>query len=703
MTFSSKAASCAGQPKAAGEPVEVYRRYPAPEMVQLTVKAATTTSAGGPAMPPSSTSSVCNDTEVSTATHEATTCIALRLRWGVQAKDLRRVYEMHEDAYPISYTASYYEWLLNHDACIGLVALVTEETYKEGTNRWREMNDSTLDAWAAQAAPVASSLSTSLPDSIPPAGPPPASQCRPTAEALQERAQILSIIAEQERIAAREETDSHPEGTTGVSSDAGSHAAAHTVIVGFIIGQIAYARHDAGHLLSNPTAYIGSFAVDTPFQTCGVGHALLQRFITYVTQQRPIYAQDYLHYDERKLIALLADAQIKKRKAGVNELLNSAFASAAAGASDDGGDGTRQVAENPSGAPLSPPPISSATPSPLSRPAPPPPSVFQSLVYALLPELQGWMEDRQARLRLRRCGLAEEDIDAQRFRDRLASDALTDEEAEEVRRGARRFVVETGVRDVWLHCLPGNLKAIRFYAHRGFRLHRVLTGYYDISGVPYDAHLLHYARSSDGPAAVSVASAEHSSAGVTGRLTDIGRGGERCAAPRGEEVTGLDGAAFVTAAAPVSSLPSLPPPSTGLRRRRGVPPLGEEGGVAAAELAVAEGGRVATPAATTSTFTGAAGALAEKATRVAQTSPQTASWLSPRTYPVVADIILCTAAKGQEEWRRRTGSKGPGDVKGQRPGWWETVREVIFAANALGLLCVVLWLTYNIALTGTVE
>lgn len=686
----------AGSTGASSESLEVCRCYPAPEMVQLPVKApaitTAATSAAGVSSSPLSSTGACSGTEATAAAPELTTCAFLRLRWGVQATELRRLYEMHKDAYPISYTASYYEWLLDHDACMGLVALVTQATYQEWVQHWRETKGNTPKTVPTQTASAASSSSSPSSASTATPVPPPVSQCSMTAEALQECAQVERIIVEQERVAARKEADDAHRDTKSLRNSDGSDSAAHTVVVGFIIGQIAYARHDAGHLLSNPTAYIGSFAVDPPFQTCGVGHALLQRFITYVTQQRPMYAQDYLHYDKRKLIALLADAQVKKRKAGARALLAGTSASAAGGTCEDGGDDSPHKRDAPSDGAL--PPSISAAPSQSSSPAQAHPSIFQNLL-TYLPELQSWVEDRQARLRLRNCGLTEEEIDEQRARDRLAPDVLTDEEADEVRREARRFVVQTGVRDVWLHCLPGNLNATNFYAHRGFVLHRVLKAYYDIDGTPYDALLLHYVSGSDGPAALPGASAEFSSTVAADTPSEMKRVVNRLenhAAPE-EDAASPDGAA------PAPSLPPPPSSLTGLRRRRGASPAREDSGLTTAAAALTETDRAAVPTPTPAT---AADAPAEKATPAKQISPQTASWLSPHTCPMVADIILCTAEMGQEEWRRRTDPKGSGDEAHQRLGWWEMVREAVFVTNAFGLLCAVLWVAYNVVVEGKV-
>ncbi|SYZ64770.1 hypothetical_protein (plasmid) [Leishmania braziliensis MHOM/BR/75/M2904] len=695
MPLSSTLASYAESRDTYSESVEVYRRYPAPEMVHLPIITSTTTTSTSS----SSSSSVCNDTEVTTSPPESTTHISLRLRWGVQATELRRVYEIHEEAYPIRYAASYYEWLLNHDACMGLVALATQEMYRKWTERWREAKGNTTKVAAAQTA---YSASTSCASAAPPV-PPPVSQCSMTADAVQERTLVERAIAEQERIAALKAADRSHKGANNVlNSSEGSDAAAHTVVVGFILGQMAYARHDAGHLLSNPTAYIGSFAVDLPFQTCGVGSVLLERFITYVTQQRPLYAQDYLHYDERKLIALLADAQVKQRTAGAEKLLDGTPTSAAGGVSEGGGDGSRQETNASSDAP---PPTSCAALSQSSNPTSGHSSIFKDLLSTYLPELHNWMEDRQARLRLRSCGLTEDEINAQRLRDRLAPDVLTDEEADEVRRKARRFVVQTGVRDVWLHCLPGNLKATTFYAHRGFGLHRELKGYYDINGVSYDAHLLHCVCGSDEPSALPTASAELSSTLAADTLSEMDRvveGLEHRKAPEREETMSTDEAAPLISVTPVS-LPPLSSSLTGLRRRRGAPRVREDVGLTAADYALAEAARAIIPDPTIATPAAALDVPAGKATPLTQVSLRRDSWLSPRTYPMVADIILCAAEKGQEEWRRLTGPKGSDDVAGQRLGWREAMREMMFFTNALGLLCAVLWLTYNVLVTGKVE
>lgn len=699
--------------------MEAYRRYPAPELLHLPVHsgvlAAQLTPATSPDVPdaprnrssgatttPSSTTTTATTNSgdegvreenktvgyktVPTATnreedeeehsstgdgpsHASSSSISLRLRWGFEAADLRRVYALHEDALPLSYGPSYYEWLLDHDSCIALVATVTKDTYarcveaassstQDGVSS--EKADAPL-AWFPGYTPASAEEAAAGPRPVPP----PASQRRLTTEVMAEHADVDRCLTELEYVAQRTQKAA---GTSRVdaSIDEGRDDAAYTEVVGFILGQCAYARHDAGHLLTNPTSYIGSFIVEPRLQRCGLGSALLQRFLHYVTELRPVYAQDYLHYDERKLIAMLAAAQLRKR----SELSSKAAESSPAATSTDAA-GSSSSKEVKTDAAVSTASASTAA-STLS-------SALYQVVAAYLPEAMVWWEDRTARQRLRARGLSEAEVDAQRFRERLAPDALTDEEADEVRRDAKHFVVQTGVREVWLHCLPGNVKANALYAHRSFTLHRVLRGYYDVDGEKYDANLLLYTRPVAAGAAEAVKATETPTSPTNADPNATEAAGAAAAALAEMDTvvrrhdtqaqTPLDAAA----AAALGT-------GEGLRRRR-----------TAAEANHAEDGAADTHP---SPPTAAAAAARERR------SLSGASWLSPRTYPVVADVILCTAADGQEEWQRRFG--GSGDVTGRR-SWWETVREAFFVVNALGLLCAVLWLAYNVGLTGKVE
>jgi ribosomal protein S18 acetylase RimI-like enzyme len=658
---------------------------------------------------------------------KGSTRIAVRLRWGFEAADLRRVYEMHEDAFPLSYGPAYYEWLLNHDACMGLVATVTAKTYTQ-------FADATT---AVEGKGFNVDLMTSEEDSIPlqwfpgytpsPAGaaagprplPPSASQRPLTAEVISERAQVDAMLTDLEYIAKRKEhaqTKNAPVGTAEPhATDA--DADAYTEVIGFILGQCAYARHDAGHLFTNPTTYIGSFVVDPRFQRCGLGSALLQRFLVYVTQQRPLYAQDYLHYDERKLIAMLVQAQLKKRNTH-----------SVAVAQEKDSEGAR---------PSTTTTIAAASAAAADKPAKPArfPSLLHQIASAYLPEAVTWWEDRQARRRLRAQGLTEDQIDAQRFRDGLAPDVLTDEEAEEVRREARHFVVQTGMHEVWLHCLPGNMKATQLYARRGFQLHRLLKDYYDIGTEKYDANLLVYSCGVAG-AVVPVAAGggdkdvreHHGSLSSTTPFSEAGAAGvdDMDAVAQSHHTQGQTQPRSTAAVAASTAAAGFPSPTgvtgEGLRRRhqsRQTDSAAKEG---------VEKAGVTTPLPATEPAAGTALVTTSGSTSASPTPPPTAaasssspttttavpatephdtrralastSWLSQRTYPVVADIILCTAAEGQEEWQRRFG--GSGDVTGRR-SWCGTVVEVALLINAVGLFCAVLWLAYNVGLTGRVE
>ncbi|KAG5507662.1 hypothetical protein JKF63_06611 [Porcisia hertigi] len=701
--MSSKIASCDRSAGPTSESVELSRCYPAPEMVQLPVDSASPSTTAGTLPPPLPSPSSSDQAGATLTLPECSTNLSVRLRWGVQATELRRIHKIHEDVYPILFNASFYKSLLDHDTSMCLMALVTEETYRECLERRRVAKDAVLETAPAPSESASSSWWPSL-NSTDLTHPPPVSQCSVTAEIMEERALIECAIAEQESLAARKKADAGPAATKGVSQEEEGDAATHTVVIGLVIGQNVYARHDKGHLFANPTSYINSFAVDPLFQRCGVGRTLIHRFITYVTQRRPLYAQDYLHYDQRKLIALLADAKIKKRKAVMDTRPDSTVSSTAVCPSKIGGDGNRHEKDD----------CTSAPPQ-LSSPASARPSFLQNLVSMFLPELQSWMEDRQARHRLRSRGLTEDEIDAQRYRECLAPSLLTDEEADEVRREARTFVVQVGVADVWLHCLRTNTKAITFYAHHGFNLHRVIDAFYTINGTAYDGHLLHYVDGSAGLASFSSTSAESSSAVTADTLEKTGGLEEqemRCAALNKDEGTGPDGAAPLTAAAPESSLSPPLLSSTGLRRRRGTSTAGKDSGLAAAHSASTSGAsRTAIPvaaaaaAAATTTTTPAVSAdtPATNASPSKRGSQLDTLWLSPSTYPFVADIIFCTPESGQEEWRRRKNPKNTGEATGSRLGPWEVARETMFVVNAVLLLCAVLWLAYNVVLTGKVE
>ncbi|KPI85476.1 hypothetical protein ABL78_5469 [Leptomonas seymouri] len=678
--------------------------------------------------------------------------IPVQLRWGFDAADLRRVYEMHEDAFPLSYGPEYYEWLLDHDACMALVATVTIETY----TRWAgtavtEENREDGEVVLSDDVPLSwlPDCSSSSADGVagPTAMPPPASKRPLTAEMIHERAQVDCALTELEYMAQckrgdQAEVTEWAQNAGSVSRNDHGTSSAYTEIIGFILGQCAYALHDAGHLFTNPTSYIGSFVVDPRFQRCGLGSALLQRFLVYVTRQRPLYAQDYLHYDERKLIAMLVETQLKKR----SKHWDASSAESRGGGGSCGNDNGSSCKKDDD---VATPPItattatasctaaSSTTSGSAAPSSAPTPSLSYHLACTYFPEALTWWEDRQARRQLRERGLSKEEIDVLRFRDRLSPDALTDEEADEVRRDARRLLVQTGMREVWLHCLPGNVKAMQLYAHCGFLLHRVIKDYYDVDEKKYDANLLRYSS----PAVETVVSGDGVSGGAANHL-DI--------APAAAVDVEMDAvvqqydsqtqmklnsttSALTSTAVASTGMPSLVTSvgvlGEGLRRRHTSRRTGGSTEVAATSsndglpvsctestsdvarstancsvsLATPAGtadhgaGAMPNPSAATPRSPAAPAAVQPSDTR---RSLARASWLSPRTYPVVADIVLCTAAKGREVWQRRFGEPDDGVGRGS---WWETAREVVFSVNAIGVLCAVLWLAYNVCLTGKVE
>nr|CCC94313.1 putative acetyltransferase [Trypanosoma congolense IL3000] len=82
----------------------------------------------------------------------------------------------------------------------------------------------------------------------------------------------------------------------GQKESSGPNPAEYTVI-GFCIGQMAYARYDDGSLAAGPTGYLGSFAVHPKFRRRGIGETLLRRYLSYMLFEIPVPRS--LHLGER--------------------------------------------------------------------------------------------------------------------------------------------------------------------------------------------------------------------------------------------------------------------------------------------------------------------------------------------------------------------------------------------------------------------
>ncbi|EAN93400.1 putative acetyltransferase [Trypanosoma cruzi] len=144
--------------------------------------------------------------------------IEIKLRWGIQKEDLTALGVLHDAAFPVKYESEYYDWMLT-DSCLALLAFATENC-------------------------------------------------------------ILSLLKAAEH-QQNTETERDEENSFGDVEDDGS-SSLYSVMVGFCIGQIAYGQRRDGRIDASPTGYLGSFAVDSRMQRCGVGGALLDRFLSYM-------------------------------------------------------------------------------------------------------------------------------------------------------------------------------------------------------------------------------------------------------------------------------------------------------------------------------------------------------------------------------------------------------------------------------------
>ncbi|RNF01161.1 acetyltransferase [Trypanosoma conorhini] len=202
----------------------------------------------------------------------------LRLRWGVEQDDIPALEVLHVASFPVTYNYEYYHWLLS-DSCLALIAFTTPNCIKS-----------------------------------------------------------LLTAAENDKNTAMESDTKNSSNDSDV--DCGESGSLYSVIVGFCIGQAAYGRRIDGRLLSTPTGYLGSFAVDNRVQRRGVGEVLLDRFLSYMLFSIPVpphlfldyspppYGREHLWRVGSALAAVgvtLAQWWFGKRRAGANTAVGEAL------------------------------------------------------------------------------------------------------------------------------------------------------------------------------------------------------------------------------------------------------------------------------------------------------------------------------------------------------------------------------------------
>lgn len=417
--------------------------------------------------------------------------LPIELRWEVQARDLNALWVLHEEAFPIAYDAAYYQWLVGPN-CIGLVAFTTPTALAEVCYELRRrqsifaegsassLSSSTAAAAASVAPPSPMAQSRSAASAVPFSTvlrPPTVSQQPLTAQRMAERAELQLLFAELQAAAddvgAETRVTSERNGASTGARNAtpdrneddggeGEEAETFTVPVGIIAGHLSYARHSSGYWLTNPTAYIGSFAVDARLRGCGVGDVMLRQFLPFLTRDYPLCAKDYLHYDEERMRRLVAATQPEEERT-------------------EDASSPPQAEQSEPAAPEGAPATSSSTvlrTSAADSPSVVGPRVLgwgKRLARLLLPEVLEWYDERADTRR----GGHKRSYLAWAFTPRSAPPAPNP-------------LIQKGVGEVWLHCLSSDEALVQFYCKRGFRVMQVLNDYYEFCEGRHRASLLLY-------------------------------------------------------------------------------------------------------------------------------------------------------------------------------------------------------------------
>lgn len=356
--------------------------------------------------------------------------LALEFRWGATAADLRALWLLHEHQFPSSYfDADYYRRI-----CDGRYAVLGAYTTKEGyTAAYEHRMESFRDEDAAAETPAhtlndrsAAAQQHSCQEIY-------AGQFPPLLDAAQaENWAAVNAVVEEELYVMEQkqakEAEQAGEAAAAAAASEAPPASPYVQLVGVVVSLLGYAEHESGHLLTNPTCYIGSIATDPILQSCGLGRLLLGRFADDVFHKLPLHASRYLHYDEQRMLKLVK--------------ANSAEKEAAAPAAAP----HKEAAQETEG-------------------------YLMTAARLLVPSFATWLQDLQARQALRAAGVSEAEITEQQRRD--ASGELTPAEQAMV-----DPIVQTGVREIFLHCLAERTELVAFYERYGFRLLRMVPNFY---------------------------------------------------------------------------------------------------------------------------------------------------------------------------------------------------------------------------------
>lgn len=638
----------------------------------------------------------------------ATVVVPVEMRWGVPVESLRLVWALHETCFPMSYNPAYYSTHTAPDSLVliayttpaalaGLVARGGDGSTNANTNgNGGNAND---DASGSdnhrdddeEAGGSTTSTATVVRHAVPTTAATAAARQRGdywlTAPAAMEedarnRAATETLITELEYQAKRDADRAAGGGgggggdedtmgdDTNTDNDSGNTNAsdAFTAVLGFIGGQLAYARDGQCRFYTNPTGTVNNLCVAPPARGLGLGGRLLTEFLAYVTTGLPLRASHYLHYNEQDMQAM-AWGLVRNDPSSTSNC--------------GGGGGTVQgtvVDEK----------VEAADDAAAAEAG-----LVETALRFFFPEATTWVE-RRLLLRQLTTGAAamtaaEADGEISR---RVAAEVATasgrtaDMAAEEAFFASlpadRRLelldpVVQHGVREVWLECLADDGPLLTFYEGRGFAVARArLPDYYQFCGADHDGALLLYVPT---PTA----------SGSGGEAVPVGKGSTDAPLP----------STTAAAACGCEDLAALVRRREEERERRravhaeATVKATVESGVAAA---AGEAG-APTPSSSPTEAATTAGDDATPTT-AAERRGVLSEWLSPTTYDDVTDVCVDSTENCRVHWsklfhHRQGVARRRRLVTGDRPlTWMDTSREALLTANAVLCLSAVIYFAY---------
>lgn len=426
--------------------------------------------------------------------------IPLELRWGVNGGNLRAIWLLHEQVLDTCYTTSHYESLLGN-SWLSLIAYTSREAYDAVMSNVASAAPtlSSSDSSTKQTTDAAAGSCSSTSDASAGAADGGSTRTVSGASSLLSRLRlsladtIATDTADVSRIHAIDEMIMQAERRAGVTSgelnmhhghavlppsaaadrdgcrrvngeaaslEAGaaerdtrkqpSTAAPCDVVIGFAIGALGYAGYGAADLLCvNPTGYVGFVGVAPAFQSCGIGSALMQHLLHYMTHDLPIHANAYLHYNE---------AGMRRLVCGTSR-------------SDSSTNGSRRNGPSESDAPIARIDAGDASSSSSSS--------CQKTQSAACDT------DEVSAASAASTSAADKDDEENSG----AASACADDDAVDV-----NPIIQYGVREVWLHCLHDRPALLNFYRRLHFREVRELRDFYFFKNSVHDAYFLLYTK-----------------------------------------------------------------------------------------------------------------------------------------------------------------------------------------------------------------